>query len=311
MSFRAPIEASQKNADAIKYLTNNLSDPAAGLRVVEKLIQELGNAVNSFPDWHPILTIPSANTSHHVWTMSQVTEYKLCDHTVEFVRGFVTCPYSENNAESLVEMVKTLPGLRADRLRAPLYADTACPVVVQACEIELEADGTIRSRDALAWFVQQTVKHARNAEVAETWWNLRAHILGRPHGQRSSLFVNKFTGAHMRKILDTINNSGIFGPLKEDSLDMLTQKKRDAINETLIRTAVSIWDKASEMFTFDLHGETCKAAIRDTWDDGAELSIRINVGKGDLLLSGFYYPESDKITFSDPRGRRAVAEKFV
>lgn len=309
MEFRAPIEASQQNAKAIEYLTKNLSDPAAGRKAVEELIQELGNAVYAFPDWHPILTIPPVNTSYQVTSISQVDAYKLADHTAEFVRGFVTCPYSEKDADALVETVIALPGLHAYRLRVPLYADNAYPVVVQAYEVELEADGTIRSRDALAWFVQQAVKYARRAEVAETWWNMRAYILGRPHGKRSSLFVNQHTGVHMRKILETLNSSGMFGPVKEESLDMLSQKKRDAINETLIRTAVSSWDKTSEKFTFELRGETCKAAIRDTWGDGMELSIRVEVGDGDVSVSGF--AEGNKITFLEPRGKRAVAEKFV
>lgn len=311
MDFRAPTEASQRNAKAIEDLTKNLSDPSAGRKTVEELIQELGNAVYAFPEWHPILTIPPASTSHQVTSLSQVKAYKLADHTFKFVRGFVTCPYSAKDADTLVETVIALTGLNAYRLSAPLYADNAYPVVVQAYEVELEADGTIRSRDALAWFVQQAVKDARLAEVAETWWNMRAYILGRPHGKRSSLFVNQHTGVHMRKILDALNNSGMYGPVKEESLDMLSQKKRDAINETLIRTALSSWDKASEKFTFELRGETCKAAIRDAWDDGMELSIRVEVGDSDVSVSGFYFAEGNKFTFLEPRGKRAVAEKFV
>lgn len=311
MDFRAPAEASQQNAKAMEYLTKNLSDPEAGQSAVEGLIQELGNAVYAFPDWHPILTAPPASSSHDASAISHLKTYGLADHTVEFVRGFVTCPYSDKDADKLVETVNEIVGLRAHRLNVPLYADNAHPVVVQAYQVELEADGTIRSRDALAWYAQQAVKNARRAEVAETWWNMRAYILGRPHGKRSSLFVNQHTGVHMRKILDALNNSGMYGPIKEASLDMLSQRKRDAINETLLRTAVSNWDKASKKFTFELRGETCKAAIRDTWDDGMELSIRVEIGDGDVYVSGFYYAEGDKVTFLEPRGRRAIAEKFV
>lgn len=311
MDFRAPAEASQQNAKAIEYLTRNLSDREAGRRAVEDIIESLGNAVYAFPDWHPILTAPPAGTSHHISTMSQLKAYDRADHTVEFVRGFVTCPYSDEVADELVDSVNEIAGLNAHRLDVPLYADNAYPVVVQAYEIELEADGTIRSRDALAWFAQQTVKNARRAEVAETWWNMRAYILGRPHGKRSSLFVNQHTGVHMRKILEALNNSGMYGPVKEDSLDMLSQRKRDAINETLLRTAVLNWDKSSKNFTFELRGESCRAAVRDTWDDGMELSIRVEIGDGDVYVSGFYYAEGDKITFMDPRGKRSIAEKFV
>lgn len=311
MEFRAPTVAAQQKARTIEYLTKNLSDPDAGRQVVDGLLDELGNAVDIFPDWHPILTAPPQDTSEHISSLSQLRIYDATDHTVEFVRGFVTCPYSDDRADKLVNEVNQVQGLNARRLQEPLYADNAYPVVVEAYEVSLEADGTIRSRDALAWFAQQEVKNARNAQVAETWWNMRSYLLGSPHGSRSSLFVNQHTGVHMRKILEALNNSGMFGPIKESSLDMLSQKKRDTINETLLRTAVENWDKSSEKFEFELRDEICKAAVRDTWDDGEELSIRVEIGKYDLYASGFYYAKDDRITYVDPRGKKALAEKFL
>lgn len=311
MEFRAPTIATQKNARAIEYLTKNLSDPEAGEHLLERILHELGNAVDIYPDWHPILTAPPQDTTEHISSLSQLKIYDSTDHTVEFVRGFVTCPYSDEQADSLMNAINKVQGLHARRLLEPLYADNVHPVVVEACEVTLEADGTIRSRDALAWFAQQEVKNARNAQVAETWWNMRSNILGSPHGSRSSLFVNQYTGVHMRKVLEALNNSGMFGPIKESSLEMLSQKKRDTINETLLRTAVKNWDEISEKFEFELRDEVCKAAIRDTWDDGEELSIRVEIGKYDLYASGFYYAKDDRITYVDPRGKRALAEKFL
>ena len=311
MEFRAPTVATQQNARAIEYLTKSLSNPEAGQRKVEKLIADLGNAVDTYPDWHPILTAPPRDNSDHVSSLSQLRTYDGIDHTVEFVRGLVTCPYSDKEADQLVDTVNQVPGLHALRLTEPLYSDHAYPVVVEAYLVELEADGTIRSRDALRWFVQQTIKEAEDYQVAETWWNIRSYILGQPHGSRSSLFVNQHAGNHMRKILEAMNDSGMFGPIKESSLDMLSQKKRDAINETLIRTAVETWDKRSEKFEFELRGETCKAAIRDTWGDGVELSIRVEIGKHDLYVSGFYEPAEDRTTYVDPTGKRKLAEKFI
>ncbi|TDI60996.1 MAG: hypothetical protein E2O92_04190 [Alphaproteobacteria bacterium] len=311
MEFRAPSVATEQNTNAIKYLTKNLEDPEVGRRVLDGLMQDLGNAVEGFPDWHPILTIPQQGTTKHVSWFSQLETYDATEHTVEFVRGFITCPYSEDQANQLLDAVNQLTGLHAYRLPGPLYADNAYPVVVVATEVKLEADGTIRSRDALTWFAQQSVKEAWDAQVAETWWNIRSLILGRPHGSRSSLFVNQHTGVHMRKILEALNNSGMFGPIRESSLDMLSKKKQDKISETLIRTAVTNWDKCSEKFSFELRGEICKVDIRDTWDDGHELSIRIEIGEYDLYASGFYYEEDDRITHSEPRGKRALAEKFL
>jgi len=311
MEFRSPTVAAQQNAAAIAYLTKSLRDPAAGRLVVEQLFSELGNAIEKYPDWHPILTSPPRSSSEHRSSLQQIEAFKGLDHTIGFVRGFVTCPYSEEAAESLVNSVKTVPNLSAHRLLKPLYSDQAYPVVVAAANVELEGDGTIRSRDALSWFVSLSASEAANAQVAETWWNIRSYILGSPHGSRSSLFVNQHTGAHMRKILEAMNESGMFGPIKESSLDMLSQKKRNAIGDTLIRTAVMNWDRTVPSFTFELRGETCKASLRDTWGDNEELSVRVEIGKNDLYVSGFYYPERDETTNLDPRGRRQLAEKFL
>lgn len=311
MEFRAPTVAAQQNAQAFSYLTKNLKDREAGRRQVEKLIEELGNAVDIYPDWHPILTAPPSHGAEHKSSLSQIKAYEELDHTTEFVRGFVTCPYSDEAADRLVEAVSEVPGLYAYRLEGPLYSDSAFPVVVVALNVELEADGTIRSRDALAWFAQQTARDATGAQVAETWWNIRTNILGAPHGSRSSLFVNQHTGVHMRKILDAMNNSGMFGPIKETSLAMLSKKKRDAISENLIRTAIGKWDNSSPTIDFEMRGEICRASLRDTWDDKFEVSVRVEIGKFDLYVSGFYYPDEDKITHVDPCGRRELAEKFV
>jgi hypothetical protein len=311
MEFRSPTVAAQQNAAAITYLTKSLRDPAAGRAVVEQLISELGNATEGYPDWHPILTSPPRDSSEHRSSLHQIEAYKGRDHTIEFVRGFVTCPYSDEAADRLVSAVNAVPNLEARRLSEVLYSDQAYPVVVAAWNVELEADGTIRSRDALRWFVSLSASDAADAQVAETWWNIRSYILGSPHGSRSSLFVNQHTGAHMRKILEAMNESGMFGPIKESSLDMLSQKKRNAIGETLIRTAVTNWDRKAPSFTFELRGETCKAALRDTWEDNEELSVRVEIGKHDLYVSGFYYPAKNEITNVDPRGKRQLAEKFL
>ena len=312
MEFRAPAAATEQNDRAIRYLTKNLGDPDTGRGVVERLLNELGNAVEAFPDWHPILTIPRKDVSaEHVSSISEIEAYRGIDHTVSFARGFVTCPYSEGQADQLFTTVNSFSGLHAYRLQSPLYMDNACPVVVEAQEVELDGDGTIVGRDALRWFAQQAIMEAEHARVAETWWNVRGSILGHPHGARSSLFVNQYTAVHMRKILEALNNSGIYGPIKESSLDMLSEKKRGRIGDTLIRTALTKWDKQREKFDFNLRGEICKAEIRDTWGDGEELSIRVEIGEFDLFVRGFYYPKTDRIDPADPRGKRALAEKFL
>lgn len=311
MEFRSPSVAAQRNARAMSYLVSNLTDPGAGRQLVEELFDELGNAVDRYPDWHPILTAPPRTGSEQISSYAQLKTYAGINHTTEFVRGFLTCPYSANRADRLVSAVNEVPGLYARRLDGPLYADNAFPVVVVAMNIELEADGTIRSRDAIARFAQQMAAAADGAQVAETWWNIRSNILGSPHGSRSSLFVNQHAGLHMRKILEAMNASGMFGPVLESSLDMLSPKKRDTIARTLVRTAIDTWDGESPSFTFEMRGEICKAAIRDTWEDGMELSVRVEIGSHDLYVTGYHYPKDDKITHTDPIGRREIAKKFL
>lgn len=311
MEFRFPTIAAQQNARALNYLTKHLSDPDAGQKLVRELIEELGNAVERFPYWHPILTAPQQSPAEHVSSIELLEAYAGVDHTQEFVRGFVTCPYSKATADKLIARVNKIPGLHARTIEGPLYADNAHPVVVVATNVEIEADGTIRSRNAIAWFTQQAAAASSDAQVAETWWNIRSYILGRPHGSRSSLFVNQHAGAHMRKILEAMNASGMFGPILESSLDMLSPKKREAISQTLIRGAIDTWDGKSRSFEFEMRGETCKASIRDTWEDGMELSIRVMIGKHDLYATGYYYPKENKITHTDPTGRRDIAEKFL
>jgi len=311
MEFRSPAAAAATNARVCDYLTQNLTDSAKGRAVFESLVADLGNAVDSYPDWHPIMTLPLRSDDKVEYSLSQIDAYEGEDHTRLFVRGFVTCPYSSATADNLVAQVNTIPGLEAYRLDSPLYSDQAYPVVVQAVNVELEADGTIRSRDALAWSVEHIVKYARDAQVAETWWNMRASLLGEPNGSRSSLLVNQFTGGHMRKILEAMNNSGMFGPIKESSLEMLSEKKRKTISETLIRAALNAWNEKDAKFVFELRGEQCKAEINDTWKDGVELHIRVMIGDFDLYTSGFYYKKGDRVETVNPKGKKALAEKFI
>lgn len=309
--FRLPTAVAETNTGSRNYLTSNLTDIETGVAQFNELIAELGNTVSSYPEWHPILTTPSRKGNDMVTCPSQLPVYKGVDHTIFFVRGFVTCPYSEEMANQLVNAVNEVHGLHAYRLETPLYSDQAFPVVVRALSIELEADGTIRSRDALTWCVQRLVKHAHSAEVAETWWNMRAYLLGEPHGARSSVFVNQYTGGHIRKILEALNNSGIYGEIKETSLDMFSEKKKKKISETLIRSALNVWDKKSAKFEFELRGETCIAEINDTWKDGHELYIRVHIGDFELYTSGHYYADKDLLQSGQPEGKKALAEKFL
>ena len=51
MEFRSPTVAAQQNAKAAAYLTRNLSDPGSGRRLLDTLVEELGNAVDCGSAW--------------------------------------------------------------------------------------------------------------------------------------------------------------------------------------------------------------------------------------------------------------------
>ncbi len=139
-------------------------------------------------------------------------------------------------------------------------------------------------------------------------------ILGRPHGARSSLFVNQHVGVHMRKILEAFNNSGIFGQINESSLSMLSLEKRNKICETLIYAAVANWNGSDETFTFELRGETCEGHVFKYEDVNLkELRVEVGIGQNDLYVSGHHVTEKDRIYIlhGTPKGKRAVAVKFL
>lgn len=311
MEFRGPSAAKRRYDIGIDYLTKNLADPSAGQEAFDDLVKDLGPCVESWPQWHPLFQRARGRRDKSLTSISDLTPYKGADHTVYFVRGFVTCPYSEEVADEIVSQSREIQGVHAYKLRQKLYSDNAYPVVVESYDLTLEADGTISSREALIWFLDWITANAKGSEVAETWWNIRSYLLGKPHGSRSSISVNQHVGSHMRKILDVLNESGVFGPILESSLDMLSKTKRDRIGQTLMEAAVNSWDGASKSTEFELRGEACVARIRDTFDDGDELSIRVSVADSSLFVSGFYYPKSGRLEFRDPTGRRKVAEKFA
>lgn len=319
MPFRMNTTADKQNNEAIRYLADNLSDPDAGRSQVEALIEELGNVVDSHPDWHPLITAAQGVMPGTEGYTSPDSMYPGMDHTRYFVRGFVTCPYDDTAADRLVAFVdgsehEPFYGISARRLDAPLYSDKAYPVAVWADEIELADDGTVKSRQALRLFLKETAQWAQHAQVAETWWNMRHALLGAPRGSRSSLFVDQVTGGHMRKILEAMNDSGLFGPIKESSLEMLSRKKRDQISDTLIRATVDAWTQAGkpkEKFSFELRDETCEGKVRDTWEDNHELIIDFRIGGYDLHTTGFHYPGKDIWQPGEPKGKRKLAEKFA
>ena len=69
---------------------------------------------------------------------------------------------------------------------------------------------------AVPLLLEQELPCWRWSDVGETWETMLPYFLGRPHGRRSSLFVNRETGQVMKTIWSALINTGMFGPIKAD-----------------------------------------------------------------------------------------------
>ena len=58
MRFNASREIIKQNALSMKYLTENLTDIDAGHQLFDRLVENLGCAIESYPMWHPLMTTP-------------------------------------------------------------------------------------------------------------------------------------------------------------------------------------------------------------------------------------------------------------
>lgn len=221
MAFRADEAARQGYEDVEAYLIPRARDldelqRSRSKEVLRGLVDTLGPVVDSYPSWHPLV-------SHHdsrmpVTTPSIQCGYHGLDHTRFFANGFITCPYGDG--EEVIQSIQKLPyhpaaEITAEKLAVKLYNPNATPILVKCkWRKSLESDGTIPQTTAISLLLAKEVPCWEWAEVAETWESMRPYFMGRPHGSRSSLFVNQETGQAIKKVWNTLIFTGIFGPVK-------------------------------------------------------------------------------------------------
>ena len=201
--------------------------------------------------------------------------------------------------------------MKAYRLEQSLYSDNAYPVVVEATEVKLDADGTILTRDALVWCMQQALEEVKGAERGETWWNLKASLLGSPSSSCSSSFVCEYTGIRMKNIIEAMNYSGMYGPIKEESLEMFSADERKSISETLVIAAYNAWSGLEGHFNFMFRGEYCHAEIRELDESIDDFSITVRIANSALKAAGRYYQDTETWVVGEPIGQQKLAEKFL
>lgn len=200
-----------QNDKAIDYLTHRVTNKEAAEEQMELLFEELGNSVVEYPQWHPILTLatPKSESASYRCT-TRTTTYTGIDHTVLFSKGFVTCPYNDATAQTIINETNKIRGLFSYKLNTPLYENCAFPVVV-TCDWQLEEDGTLEQRKCLIAFVELMSEYAHREGVREHWDGCRDLFIGVPYSKVSSSCVSKETGMKMRKILKTLNETGMMG----------------------------------------------------------------------------------------------------
>ena len=313
MEFRHPTAVADKNFVGMRILTKSLNvSEKDKTELFESLVRRLGNVIDSFPVWHPILNSSLKRFDVQYASFENVTAFRGHDHTVLFGRGFITCPYDEESANEIVKAVNKLPELSAERLSENLYNKNTYPVLVEVRDLKLEDDNTINSKEAIKWYMQYLIDSIEHAQVADTWWSLKETFLGTPCGSRSSILVRQSTGGVFKKLLDTLNPSGIYGPIRELSLDMLSKTKLKSIENNLLNAALNNYDLEKEKFDFRLKDEICHVELQDF---GHEIYIRVLIGTPNdigLRVSGYCHPGNKGFQISsNVVGKKSIAEKFI
>lgn len=220
MAFRADEAAKDGRLSAEKYLLSQLNDLSTKelIRSREKLMDifdELGPVVYTYPSWHPLVS--DKRVDYDVTTPNKDCGYEGLDHTYFFVNGFITCPYDDG--QSVINSVLNLKyneiaDITAERLDVKLYASNATPILVKCkWQKSLCRDGTIPASIAVPLLLENELPNWKISKVGETWDTMSSYFLGQPHGKRSSLFVNQETGQTIKKIWESLINTGMFGPI--------------------------------------------------------------------------------------------------
>ncbi|EDY83682.1 hypothetical protein VDG1235_3309 [Verrucomicrobiia bacterium DG1235] len=220
MVFRIKEETESARERAIHYLTEGLNRDVrpSSIQKLKELIDEHGPVVESYPSWHPMVNLKPDEFGTET-IPSERCGYRGIDHTIFMRGGFITCPYAGDDAviQSIEEcdQSEALAHIEATRLDFPLYYENATPVLV-TCESYdyIPGDGSIPTRSAVAMMLEKEIPSWRNASVGEHWEDMRPYFLGRPCGKVSSLFVSKETGQAIKRVWETLNSVGVFGPMR-------------------------------------------------------------------------------------------------
>ena len=138
----------------------------------------------------------------------------LCRGSGYLRNGFIACP---SGAEVLISSINSLNfhdviAVNVEELDFPLYYESSKPVLVTCQWLRpCNEDGTIPSSIAVPLMIEKQTTSWINSFYPETWETMRPYILGRPHGARSSLFVDSETGQALKKMWQAMMQTGGWG----------------------------------------------------------------------------------------------------
>lgn len=218
MAFRVNDSSKSLIQEAQDHLINREFPKELRQRAIDDfqdLVDKYGPVVKGYPTWHPL--VAACNVKRQPWTHPfQNKVYGSLDHVVLFRDAFLVCPYggADQIIKSVHEMKDVDHYVLAEELDVKLYHPEATPVLVyHQWRKPLENDGTIPKSLAVPLMLEFEIPHWRTSEVGETWETMRSYLLGSPHGQSSSHFINKDTGTVMKNVWNTLIYTGMFGPL--------------------------------------------------------------------------------------------------
>ena len=218
MAFRANENSQFLIQDAQKYLIGRDFPKELRQQAIEDfedLVSRYGPVVKGYPTWHPLMA--ACNAKREPWTHPNDNRaYEGLDHVVLLRDAFLVCPYG--GADRIIKSVRAMQDpnhfILAEELDMKLYHPNATPVLVyHEWRRPLLNDGTIPKSLAVPLMLEFELPHWRSSEVGETWETMRSYLLGSPHGQSSSLFLNKEAGTVMKNVWNSLIYTGMFGSL--------------------------------------------------------------------------------------------------
>lgn len=220
MAFRANEISEENKIQAERYLLSNLTnlpevDRKKSRNYINQVINELGPVINQYPIWHPLI-IDKSKWQYYTKPCREIGYTKL-DHTVFFVNGFITCPYNEasNYGQDIIDAVNAIHPIHgiqitAEKIPVTLYNfDTTSILVKCIWPQSLKEDQTLPLSAIMPKLLDTAVKINEMGHSSFSLEEMESYLLGTPCGKRSSLFVDQTTGLAIKKMWQSILNSGM------------------------------------------------------------------------------------------------------